>query len=66
MDTLGNVIDKLFTVNLKIIYTDDMPKLDNLRMQNRSLKSEINALSSDIINGKVKKYDALRPQHKTY
>jgi len=69
MDTLGNVVDKLFTVNMKTWYAkenNDKPKHENLRSQRKSLTIEIDEISENIFKGKLTKEEACRPQHKTY
>lgn len=69
MDTLGNVVDKLLTVNLKIWYnqnSDDIPKMKNLGNQRKSLTNEVDDLSNQVLSGQIDEKDALRPQHKTY
>lgn len=67
MDTVGNVIDKLFTVNMKICNNQSNPKkLENLFIQRCSLKNEIDDNVNDIFSNSVDDNDIIRPQHKTY
>jgi peptidoglycan hydrolase CwlO-like protein len=66
MDTFGNVIDKLFTVNLKLKHNNEQCKIDNLQDQKSRLKNEIDNLANDILSGKLDDCDISRPQHKTY
>ena len=69
MDTLSNVIDKMFTTNLKLWYNKNNPdisKVKNLAGQRKSLVSETDDLFDKVMNHKIDDSDALRPQHKTY
>jgi len=69
VDTPGNIIDKLMTVNLKIHYnlrSANYGKLINLNSQRISLENEIDILINQIANGAIRKDDISRPQHKTY
>jgi hypothetical protein len=66
MDTVGNIIDKLFTVNLKLIHNKDQKRIDNLNIQKIALLNEIDVSINNIISGKVSDIDIVRPQHKTY
>jgi len=69
MDTPGNVIDKLMTVNLKIYYnlcSKDRDKLCDLNLQRLSLQDEVSLLVDKIAKNQLKAIDISRPQHKTY
>jgi hypothetical protein len=69
MDTLGNVIDKMLTVNLKSFYGLDNPDIDkqqNLKQQRESLSREADDLAVGILTNQIDQKDAMRPQHKTY
>lgn len=66
MDTIGNIIDKLFTVNLKLMHNINVDKLNNLRFQKKALMTEINVGIQRIWSEDLAAIDILRPQHKTY
>ena len=66
MDTIGNLIDKLYTVNLKLNYTNDEHKIYDLEIQKNRLIEEIDDLSKNVLQNKINDYDIIRPQHKTY
>ena len=68
MDTIGNAIDKLFTVNLKLINSDpnNISRIENLNCQKIALKSEIDQNIDKVFSGKLSEIDMVRPQHKTY
>jgi len=71
MDTLGNVVDKLFTVNMKKYYrisggSKDYKVLKNLSSQSDRLSNEIDQLTEEIVKGNMDEEDITRPQHKTY
>jgi hypothetical protein len=66
MDTLGNLIDKSFTINLKIWHHHDKSKVKNLLNQRIRLIKEIDDIFNDITSNKIDIDDISRPQHKTY
>ena len=68
MDTIGNAIDKLFTVNLKLINSnpDNTARINNLNSQQVALMSEIDQNINKVFNGELSENDMVRPQHKTY
>ena len=67
MDTLGNLIDKLYTSNLKSHFLKyDINKLTDLTKQKKLLQNEIDVLFNDILMGKKNADDVIRLQHKTY
>lgn len=67
MDTIGNIIDKLFTVNLKLIHNNkDKNKIINLNVQRIALMSEIDKNINKVFSGELSEIDMVRPQHKTY
>lgn len=71
MDTIGNCIDKLMTVNLKLYYNvgnKDINKMINLNDQKKALECEITDLVSTVISkaNTMQEIDMVRPQHKTY
>jgi hypothetical protein len=66
MDTTGNIIDKLFTVNLKLSHNSDEKRLNNLNIQKKSLMDEIDVSINKIFKHELNESDILRPQHKTY
>ncbi|CAK0748355.1 hypothetical protein CCP1ISM_20025 [Azospirillaceae bacterium] len=71
MDTIGNCIDKLMTVNLKLYYNannKDINKIINLNDQKKALEHEITNLIDIAISRSdaIQEIDMLRPQHKTY
>lgn len=64
MDTIGNVIDKLLTINLKTIHNlekNNFKPLNDLLRQKNLLVNEINNLYSKKLNK-----NNIRLQHKTY
>jgi hypothetical protein len=67
MDTIGNIIDKLFTVNLKLKNNNNPDRLKNLNIQKDLLKSEIDNNIGNIMSATgLNDDDVIRPQHKTY
>jgi len=66
MDTLGNCIDKLFTVHLKMSHNTERIKIENLNTQRIALENEIETILNKINNGELSLNDIVRPQHKTY
>lgn len=68
MDTIGNAIDKLFTVNLKLINSnpDNTIRINNLNCQQAALMSEIDQNINKVFSGELSEIDMIRPQHKTY
>jgi hypothetical protein len=68
MDTIGNAIDKLFTVNLKLINSDfkNISRIDNLNTQQVALMAEIDKNINKVFSGELSENDMVRPQHKTY
>jgi hypothetical protein len=64
MDTIGNLIDKLFTVNLKLIH--NKKNQDNLKIQKSLLMSEIDENVNKILKSDIVDDDIIRPQYKTY
>lgn len=66
MDTIGNVIDKMFTVNLKITHNTDPIRLQNLNAQKEALMAELDAKAQQLFTHEVSDLEVIRPQHKTY
>jgi len=64
MDTIGNLIDKLFTVNLKLIHNKN--NQDNLKIQKFLLMNEIDENVNKILKFDIADDDIIRPQYKTY
>lgn len=68
MDTIGNIIDKLFTTNMKIKYNAHKPeRIPNLVEQQKALAKEIDDGVSKLMAAEhINDIDVMRPQHKTY
>jgi len=52
-ETLGTLADKLTTVKLKLMHTDDPERTRSLRSQERQLQDEMDELVSNAIAGRV-------------
>ena len=68
MDTIGNIIDKMFTVNMKMQYNKSKPeRIKNLEEQRIALAGEIDTNVNKIFRAEIiNDIDVVRPQHKTY
>ncbi|HKP35544.1 MAG TPA: hypothetical protein VJT71_01710 [Pyrinomonadaceae bacterium] len=52
-ETLGTLADKLTTVKLKLMHTDDAERLKSLQAQERQLQDEMNELVGAAISGEI-------------
>ena len=52
-ETLGSLADKLTTVKLKLLHTDDAERIDSLKAQEKQLQDEINEFISAAFSGEI-------------
>lgn len=52
-ETLGTLADKLTTVKLKLLHTDDAARIQSLQAQERQLQDEMNELVGAAISGEI-------------
>ena len=52
-ETLGTLADKLITVKLKLVHTDDPQRTQSLQVQEKQLRDEINEFLSAALSGGI-------------
>jgi len=52
-ETLGSLADKLTTVKLKLLHTDDVERMRSLKAQEKQLQDEINEFISAAFSGEI-------------
>jgi len=52
-ETLGSLADKLTTVKLKLLHTDDVERMRSLKTQEKQLQDEINEFISAAFSGEI-------------